>query len=113
MTQALLDERSIEFWNKRQEQSTKGRWVRIVDEVPVTLEVDDWTIHRPDSKYGKNESIKTVDGRYFPVSAKYVTMLLKDLLHQHVTFTFTRFNSKPDSSQTYGIIDDIIFHDGN
>lgn len=107
-----MDDKSKKFWDKRStEIATKGRWIRIIDDNPVNVEIDDWTIHRPDTKYGKQEALKTVNGRYFSVSSMYVTELLRDLVGRHVTFDFIRHDSVPDSSQAWGELDNVTFLD--
>ena len=107
-----MDEKSKKFWDKRTtETSVKGRWLRIFDDSPVRVEIDDWTIHRPDTKYGKQEAIKTVDGKYFSVASMYVTELLRDLVGRHVVFDFIRHDSTPDSSQTWGELDNVSILD--
>lgn len=107
-----VDDKSKKFWDKRTvEVSLKGRWVRVFDDQPVRIEIDDWTILRPDTKYGKQEAIKTVDGKFFSVSSVYVTDLLADLVGRHVVFDFIRHDSKPDSSQTWGELDNVTFLD--
>ena len=88
-----------------------GSWINIVDGIKVDLEIDDWTIHRPDSKFGRNEAIKTVSGKYFPVSAKYLARLFNeyDMIGKHVKFEFTRYNSQPNPRDTYGKIENVQF----
>ena len=108
----LLDDQSQKFWGKRStEISTKGRWFRIFDDQPVRIEIDDWTRHRPDTKYGKQSAIKSVSGKYFSVEAMYITDLLRDLVGRHVLFDFIRHDSEPDSSQTWGELDNVTFLD--
>lgn len=107
-----MDEKSKKFWTKRStEIASKGRWIRMLDNSPISIEIDDWTIHRPDTKYGKQEAIRTVDGKYFSVSSMYITNLLRDIVGRHVRFDFIRHDSKPDSSQTWGEIDNVTFLD--
>lgn len=108
----VMDEKSTKFWDKRStEVSLKGRWIRVFDDTPVRIEIDDWTIHRPDTKFGKQEAIKTVDGKFFSVAAMYITDLLKELVDRHVKFVFIRHDSKPDSSQAWGELDEVAFLD--
>ncbi|GAH25485.1 unnamed protein product [marine sediment metagenome] len=104
-----MDTESQEFWMKQSQHN--GNWVNIVDGIPVKMEIDDWTIHRPDSSYGKNAAIKTVSGKYFPVSAKYLTKLFNefDMIDKHVEFSFTRYNSNPNPRDTHGKIENVVF----
>ncbi|GAI12084.1 unnamed protein product [marine sediment metagenome] len=107
-----MDEKSKKFWDLvEKETSTKGRWLRFVDEIEYVVEIDDWTIHKPDTKYGKQEAIKTVNGKFLGVSAVYIQNLLKKYVGKHIRFTFIRHDSKPDSSQTWGEVTNILIKD--
>lgn len=107
-----MDEKSKKFWDLvATEKSTKGRWLRFVDEIEYNIEIDDWTIHRPDTKYGKQEAIKTQNGKFLGVSANYLQDLLKEYVGRHIRFRFVRHDSKPDSSQTWGEISEVFIKD--
>jgi hypothetical protein len=107
-----MDDKSAKFWNLvNKEAAVKGRWLRFYDEIEYIIEIDDWTIHRPDTKYGKQEAIKTVNGKFLGVSAIYIQVLLKDYIGKHIRFTFIRHDSKPDSSATWGSMTNILIKD--
>ncbi len=107
-----MDEKSKKFWDLvAKESATKGRWLRFVDEIEYVIEIDDWTIHRPDTKYGKQDAVKTTTGKFLGVSAIYIQNLLKQYVGMHIRFTFVRHDSKPDSSATWGSMTNLLIKD--
>ena len=87
-----------------------GKWIKLIDNMPQVIEINDWTLIRPSTVNGLVPCFKTKDGRYFPVTAKYVVKLLDEhkLIGKHVKFTITRFN-KDDKDKVYALLDDISF----
>ncbi|MBA7686724.1 hypothetical protein ES703_95178 [subsurface metagenome] len=106
-----MDEKSKKFWALAEKETSKGKWLRFYDEIEYVIEIDDWTIHRPDTKYGKQDAIKTANGKFLGVSAVYIQNLLKKYVGEHIRFKFIRHDSKPDSSQTWAEITGVEIKD--
>ena len=86
----------------------KGKWIKLIDNMPQVIEIDDWQVYRPTTVNGSVPCFKTLDGRFFPITAKYIVKLLSEhkLIGQHVKFSITRYN-KDNKDLVYAELQDI------
>jgi len=104
-----LSKQSEDFWKEAGELSNQS-WVKFIDESPQILEFEDWNVNHQDSRYGKKEGVyvtnKTGSKVFLKLESKRLKFLLTQYIGKKVKLEITRFDSTPDSRNTWWTVEE-------